>query len=288
MKKGLNMYKELLEKITENNVKPQIFEMGEPKFWDDPYISQKLLDAHINPRHDLASRRQETINKGIENITKAGIVKPGDKVLDLGCGPGLYSNILSSTGIRTVGLDLSERSINYAVKKAKGKNLEAEYICMDYFDMDYTNEFDTVMLVYGELHTFSDEKRDLLLQKAFNSLKSNGYFIFEVVTPLYRINHGLKNKWYITEHGFWCDEKHLVLEEGFNYPKESVWLDQYTTVTERDVKVYRNWFHGYTAETIKNVVEKAGFEIETVWNDITGTEYNENGEWMCVVLKKKE
>lgn len=97
---------------------------------------------------------------------------------------------------------------------------------------------------------------------------------------------GLKNSWYISNGGFWRPSKHLVLERGFDYPEDSVWLDQYIVLDSDGVKVYNNWFHDYSLETISPVLEKAGFAVRQIWNDLTGTRYAKGGDWIAVVAKK--
>ena len=75
-----------LSAIFQYSVKPRLFEPGEAHFWDDPHISKGMLEAHLNPEHDAASRKAETINKEIEHLVSSGIFKQSNRVLDLGCG----------------------------------------------------------------------------------------------------------------------------------------------------------------------------------------------------------
>ncbi len=88
------------------------------------------------------------------------------------------------------------------------------------------------------------------------------------------MREGLKNRWYVSEGGFWRPGKHLVLEEGFDYPENDTWLNQYI-VTDEDgtVKTYRLWLHDYSLETISLVLEQSGFEVEQVWNSLSGEPY---------------
>lgn len=44
---------------------PRVFEEGTSNFWDDPYISRNMLDAHLNPNWDAASRKPKTIDKTV-------------------------------------------------------------------------------------------------------------------------------------------------------------------------------------------------------------------------------
>ena len=274
--------------ICQYSAKPRLFEPGETRFWDDPHISKGMLEAHLNPDHDAASRKAETINKTIEHLVSSNILKQGNRVLDLGCGPGLYSSKLCENGMKVTGVDISKRSIDFAIRYAEEKGLNIDYRCINFSDVDYTSEFDAVLQIYGELCTFSDEKRDELLAKIYKALKMGGLFIFDVSTRAQRMKDGLRNRWYVSDGGFWRPGRHLVLEQGFDYPEHDAWLDQYIVVDDSDnVSVFRNWFHDYTLQSIRQVLEKEGFQIVHVWNDLTGTFYEEGGDWIAIVGRKK-
>lgn len=287
-RKRLKDLSNALSTLLRCSVKPPLFEPGETRFWDDPHISKGMLEAHLNSEHDAASRKAETIDKEVEYLLSSGLLKKGDKVLDLGCGPGLYACRLCKNGMKVTGVDISKRSLDYAMQCAEGKGLDIEYRCIDFFDINYCNEFDVVLQTHGETCTFSDEKRDELFTKIRKALKMDGLLIFDVTTRAQRRKGGLRNRWYISNGGFWRPGKHLVLEQGFDYPKHDVWLDQYIVVDDNaNVTIYRNWFHDYTLSSITPVLEKAGFQILHVWNDLTGTSYQEGGDWIAVVGRKK-
>ncbi|MCP4673075.1 MAG: SAM-dependent methyltransferase, partial [Desulfobacula sp.] len=77
------------KKIINLSVKPDLYQKGTAVMWTDSYISKQLLKVHLNPEVDLASRKKKTIESTVQWILdKAG--KRSLKILDLGCGPGLY------------------------------------------------------------------------------------------------------------------------------------------------------------------------------------------------------
>lgn len=268
-------------------LKPPLFESGEPRFWDDTHISKSMLEAHLNQAHDGASRRNAEIEKTVCHLITSGFLKKGDRVLDLGCGPGLYSSRLCFKGMKVTGIDLSRRSIDYAQAQAERNEHDIDYICADFFNIDYEETFDAVLQVYGEICTFSDEKRDLLLSLVHRALKDNGIFIFDVSTRELRMQEGLKKRWYFSEGGFWRPGRHLVLEEGFDYPENDTWLNQNIIVDENgEVKVYRLWFHDYSLEKLSRVLEQNGFKVEQVWNSLSGELYQKGGDWIAIVARK--
>ena len=78
---------------------------------------------------------------------------------------------------------------------------------------------------------------------------------------------------------------HIVLEEGVQY-EEDIWLDQYIVADDKNVQVYRNWFHDYTAETISEVVQKAGFRIVDMVT-LTGNQLKTESEWILIIAEKR-
>jgi SAM-dependent methyltransferase len=278
----------LLSCIFELPVKPRLYEPGESLFWNDPHISKGMLEAHLNSNIDSASRKHKTIDKEVNHLISSGVLKPGDKILDLGCGPGLYSSRFAIKGIKVTGIDISQNSLDYARHYAAEKGLDIDYHLINFFDIDYSGMFDAVIQVNGELNTFSDEKRDELLAKLRKALRPGGHLIFDVTTRTreLRLRKGITNRWLVSERGFWRPGRHLVLERGFDYPEDSVWLDQYIIIDSTGVKVYNNWFHDYDLDTIREVIQKAGFDVIDTWNDLTGSPYSEGGEWIAIVAKR--
>ncbi len=283
----MNLNPDTLATISKYALKPPLFEPGEPHFWDDPHISVSMLEAHLNPEHDAASRRTETIDKEVGHLLSSGLLKRGDRVLDLGCGPGLYASRLVGAGLKITGIDISARSIDYARRYAQDKGLDIEYRCLDFLDLDYDSEFDVIIQIYGELCTFSDGERGSLFEKIHRALKTEGRLVFDVSTRDQRLKEGLGNSWYISTPGFWCPGPHLVLQHGFDYPEHDVWLDQYIVVDDAaNVTVYRDWFHDYTLQSVQEVLEKMSFRVQQTWNDLGGTRFEEGGDWIAIVAGK--
>ncbi len=277
----------LLSQIELLTMKPGLFAPGEPHFWNDRYISSQMLKAHLDPDTDSASRKHQTIDKIVDFLSSPDIMGQVTRLLDLGCGPGLYASRFAQKGMEVTGIDISSRSIEYAREHAQKNRLMADYRCLDFLDLDYHGEFDAAIQIYGELNTLSDDKRDFFLARVREALTDEGIFIFDVTTRERRKKEGIKKRWDISEGGFWRPARHLVLEQGFDYPEYDTWLDQYIVLDEiGSVTVYRNWFHDYTLASLQDVLTKAGFKILQAWNDLTGMPYDAQGDWIGILAGK--
>jgi len=276
-----------LDKLMRLQQKPAPFTPGEPLFWNDPHIAKQMLAAHLDQSTDLASRKPETIDKTVRWLLSHLDLKIGDAVLDLGCGPGLYTARLAQQGLQVTGVDYSQNSIHYATQSALELGLEITYRYQDYLTLTDSEQYDLVLLIYGDYCPLSPEQRSQLLQNVKRALKPGGYFVLDVTTREHRSKAGQKNGWYVAETGFWKPGPHLVLEQGFDYPEQSIYLDQ-ALVIEADgvLSVYRNWFQDFNQATISSEIIRAGLRVESLWNDLQGTPLSEGSDWIGVVAQK--
>ncbi len=278
-----------MESLIKYMRKPTLFARSTAPFWDDPYISEQMLKAHLDPNMDLASRKHGTIDRSVKWIVKELGLQKGSRILDLGCGPGLYCTRFAKREFAVTGIDYSKRSIQYAKEYAIQNKLKIEYLYKDYLTIDYSNMFDVVTLIYCDFGVLSDRDRDLLLRKIHKSMKPGGSFLFDVCTPKYHDSVKEERTWKYEEKGFWRPIPYVLLTEKIKYPKQSVLLTQYF-VFDNDLNfdIYRIWDHAYTKDSIRKALSDAGFNDMQFYRDITGREYSDNSETMCVIARKNK
>ena len=68
-------------------------------------------------------------------------LEAGDRVLDVGCGPGRHANALAEAGIEVVGIDVARRFVDIATEDAPNG---ATFVRGDARAMTYEAEFDAV------------------------------------------------------------------------------------------------------------------------------------------------
>ncbi|MFZ5354113.1 MAG: class I SAM-dependent methyltransferase [Bacillota bacterium] len=72
-------------------------------------------------------------------------IKPGMKVLDIGCGTGNFSMKLAQVGCIVTGIDISDSMLDIAREKADKEKLDIEYLNMDAYNLMFDdNSFDMV------------------------------------------------------------------------------------------------------------------------------------------------
>ncbi len=271
---------------------PELFEKSARTFWTEKYVSKHILNAHLDPSTEDASRKPKTIKKSTawiaELVGGGSDGGAGKRLIDLGCGPGLYCAEFSKLGFEVTGVDFSKHSISYARKAAKEKGQPIEYRNADYLSADLPQGFDVATLIYGEFSTFSNHDRDLLLWKLKRIIKPGGFFIFDVFTETYERRHHLETDWYLqVKNGFWHRRPHLVLEQSHFYHDSDTCLNQYIVLVPwRNPRKYHVWHHYYTGDAIVRVLEQHNFAVEGVYGDLAGSPFDAGGEWIGIVCRR--
>jgi len=115
------------------NERPAVFSrMTIAALWTDPYISEQMLRFHLDGSVAISSGTTESIDASARWMREAFHLADHSRVLDLGCGPGLYVNRLARAGIDVTGIDFSSRSIAYAREAAARDDLRVTYVNEDY------------------------------------------------------------------------------------------------------------------------------------------------------------
>jgi SAM-dependent methyltransferase len=263
--------------------KPSLFEEVDESFWREPYISERILDAHLDPSNDDASRRTNTISRSSRWI--AGLVEPKARLIDLGCGPGLYCESFHRYGLRVTGLDYSSTAIRYARNRAERLNHRIDYHFLDYRTSELPGPADIVTLIYGGFCCVTNEERDDLLSRVRRALVFGGLFVFDVFTGEYVDR--TRGSWHFKmKDGFWRPGLHCVIERKYEYPGADAHLDRYVVVDRKQGAVaYNLWKHYYTKETVSEVLSRVGFEPIGWYGDLTGSHFHPRGPWIGIVAR---
>lgn len=277
-----------INKLIELTKKPEIFTLGDELFWDDPHISKQMLEAHLEPDWEAASKKHETIDKEVDWLVNCLNLKKEYKILDLGCGPGLYCTRFSDYQLNVTGIDYSRNSINYAKGYAKENDLNIRYIYQNYLTIDFEEEFDAIFLIYCDFGVLNDEERGQLLSRIHKALKPGGYFVFDVFTKNNRSKDELDRFWSVNDKGFWKENPYIALAETFSYLEQDTYLDQTITFEEDGkISIYRIWERHYTKDKIGSVLGEYGFYVEEFLSNLMGEPFSDKSKKLGIVSRKK-
>lgn len=229
--------------------------------WQDPEFSRRMLREHLDQRHDHASRRLETIDAHVEWLFDSALGGRPGSVLDLGCGPGLYSERLAARGCSCLGIDISPASIEYARGIAAERDLDCRYVCDDVARADLGSEHDLALLVFGELNTFPRPATPDLLLRVREALRPGGVVVLEVHTHESVVRAGRAPRtWWTSPGGLFAPGPHIVLQE-------QDWIEESALTASRSfvldavtgrVEVYAETLVAYTDDQYRTLLDAAG------------------------------
>lgn len=185
-------------------------------------------------------------------------IKNGDRVLDVGCGNGVFYPVLADKSINYVGMDISKKLLALARKKAlknKGKT-KAKFIKGSITKLLFKdNQFDWVCAFAVMHHIPSDELRLRSAREIWRVLKPGGRAVITVwnmfsdwAEKKFNINEQLKNN-----------------QSGLD--KGDVIIPWKGTVG----KVIHRYMHAFTKNELSKLFKDAGFKKVTAYYAIKET-----------------
>ncbi len=269
---------------------PAPWSEGDKIPWDDLAFSERMLREHLSQRHDLASRRTEIIDQQVSFIHDQLLAETPSRILDLCCGPGLYTYRLARLGHRCVGIDFSPASIAYADAQAQQATLLCTYMQGDIRYVDFGSGYDLIMLIFGEFNVFRPKDAQDILRKAQLALAKGGTILLEPHTfEAVRRTGEKPASWYTSRLGLFSDQPHLCLKENF-------WDDERRATTERlivadamtaEITWYASSMQAYENEQYKSLLEQSGFGDIEFRASLGGGGDSFQSELMVVTARKR-
>ena len=268
--------------------KPKPFEAyTTPQLWTDPYIAQKMLELHLNPEAELASRNAAFVEESATWMIKHFNIRNTSKVCDFGCGPGLYTTQFAQTGAQVTGIDFSENSIRHAKQAAEEKSLKIDYLLQDYLKFSTDQRFDLITMIYCDFGVLNPEQRKNLL-KTWHATLEDGGSLFIDVFSLQQFKETKEEGTYehVPENDCWSAGPCYAFQNTFKYEKEQLLLHKWTVIEENRTREILNWLQCYSLESLKQELQENGFELIEYYSDVSGEPYSPDSKEIAIRAKK--
>ncbi|HEX2883534.1 MAG TPA: methyltransferase domain-containing protein [Candidatus Limnocylindria bacterium] len=254
--------------------------------WTDPHISEQMLRYHLDPSVDAASRSPEVIERSVAWLARSFDLGPGRRVVDLGCGPGLYAARLARSGASVTGVDFSARSIEHARETAEREGSSVSYAVADYLEWEPGDPYDLALMIYCDYGAMGPDQRRRLLERVRALLAPGGAFVFDV-DSMAAFEDREEAVAYAPRlmDGFWSAQPYYGFLNTFVYPTERASLDRYVIVEADRTRMFSTWVTYFDPEPLETELGAAGFRIDRLLADVAGAPYDPAAHEFAVVAR---
>ena len=210
------------------------------------------------------------------------------KIIDFGCGPGLYTSRFAKLGAEVCGVDFSSRSIAYAREQTTKDDLPITYIEADYLEIQPKGPFDLVTMIMWDYCALAPAQRKAMLTKFRDLVSTEGRIVFDVFSL-----KAFESKKEVSTYeknlmdGFWSADPYFGFVTSFKYDNEKVSLDKYTIIERNKQREVYNWLQYFSLESLKDELYAAELELEETLGDVAGHAYDAEHTEFAVVVKKQ-
>lgn len=278
----------MFDKLRKINTRPKLFEFyTADDLWTDEHTSEQMLRYHLNEAVDLSSRNTQFIDRSVEWIASRFGVGTGIRIVDFGCGPGLYATRLARKQADVTGIDFSKRSIAYAQETAAIEQLDIHYVNQNYLSFETDTRFHLITMIMCDYCALSPAQRTTMLRKFHTLLEEGGAVLLDVYslnafeqkteTALYEPN---------LLDGFFSAGDYYGFLNTFKYEEDKVLLDKYTIVESGRTRTIYNWLQHFNPESLEREFSTCGFVIEELLSDVAGGTYTPKVGEFAVIARK--
>ena len=251
------------------------------KEWED--FLEELIETYGISKPVCPQRDDEKEPERAENVLES----EKNLVLDLGCGTGTLTELLSQKGYDMIGVDNSQEMLNIALRKREETGSEILYLCQDMRELDLYSTIGTVISVCDSVNYLLDnEDVEDTFELVNNYLYPGGLFIFDFNT-LYKYETVIGDTT-IAENREDCS---FIWENYFHEDEAVNEYDLTIFAKEKGSQLFRRFTEthfqrGYTLAEMTGFVKKAGMELVLTLDADTHSAPTETSERIYVIARE--
>jgi SAM-dependent methyltransferase len=191
----------------------------------------------------------------VEFIEGSLALKPGARVLDIGCGYGRHAIELVQRGLDVTGLDLSLPLLIRAADEAQKRAMSVNFVHADMREMQFEQQFDGAYSMLTSFGYFDEEANLRVAEGIGRALKPGARFLLDIVNRDYIVADLPSRVWW---EGNGC----VVLEEvDFNFHTSRI-LTHRSIVFEDGRQLEQEIsVRAYSLHEIGRLLRQAGFRV---------------------------
>jgi len=220
-----------------------------------------------------------------ENEAKAIIaglaLRPGARVLDVGCGPGRHALALARRGFAVTGLDRSATLLGHAAaaRDREGLSLDLRLGDMRGLPLPGDEPYDAVLSLFTSFGYFSDGENEQVARGMAESLAPGGRLLLDLNNrELLERAHGTR---------IWNERPGGYLLDEFAYDADARrFLGNRILLTEGRERRYPFDHRAYSEPEIRALLKRVGLRVLAVYGSLERTPFNARASRMVVVAEK--
>lgn len=208
-------------------------------------------------------------------------------IVDLGCGTGTFTQMLSNYGFQMIGIDNSEDMLSIATNKMDNENKTNPiiYTLQDMRDFVVPEAVTAIVSVCDSLNYIIDKEELIeVFSCVKNALDENGVFIFDLKTI--HFFQDILGESTIAENREDCAfiwDNYYYEEEAVNEYELAIFIQEENNLFRKYEEIH--FQRGYTIDEVKECIEKVGLRLDNVYEAFSHTEPNETSERLYFVVK---
>lgn len=241
--------------------------------WTETFFGKYYLRTH-NP-----ILTEKKTNEEIDFIIDVLDLPKESKILDLPCGHGRHSILLSEKGYKVTGIDIQEDFI----RLAKEQKSNVDFLVQDMRKIDYDNQFDAVINMFTSLGYFDEGENALVVKKMSKALKQGGKLLIDTVNREWIMHHTgeIDQAWmlYPDDNLTFLANNSFDVFTGRMHSKQVIVENNERHIQEQDIRLY-------TFTELRLILEIHGLEVLNVWGSFKGEEYTVDSKNMIILAQK--
>ncbi len=241
-------------------------------WYEDWFNSKEYLTVY---RHRNEAEAKQLVDLILKNVQ----IPAGSDVLDMACGAGRHAILFAKKGFDVTAVDLSQALLSIAKERAERFNLNIQFVNSDLRKFSINKKFALVNNLFTSFGYFEeDEENFKILKIAFEHLKNGGYFVIDYLNR-YEVEKNLVPR-SITE----LPDGSILQERRINSNR----VEKKITINNNgSEKSFTESVRMYSEDELKNAVKKTGFNIEKVFGDFEGNNFNLQTSPRIIIIARK-